>query len=69
MSLDSKEITLNFIEDYHKHEVLWKTDLKGDSNNLLRGDALQKLSETYGIYYVNAVKNKIKTSDPIFLKT
>ena len=40
MSHDSKEITLNFIEDYHKHEVLWKTDLKGYSNKLKRGDAL-----------------------------
>ena len=41
MSLDSKEITLKFIEDYHKLEVLWKTDLKGYSNKLMRGDALQ----------------------------
>ena len=45
MSLDSKEITLNFIEDYHKLEVLWKTDLKEYYNKLLRGDCLQKLSE------------------------
>ena len=67
MSLDSKEITINSIEDYHKHEVLWKTDLKGYSDKLLRGDALQKLSEKYAID-VSAVKNKIKNLRSYFSK-
>ena len=67
MSLDSKEITINFIEDYHIHEVLWKTDSKGYSNKLLRGYALQKWSEKYAID-VSAVKNKIKNLRSYFSK-
>ncbi|XP_037925752.1 uncharacterized protein LOC119660870 [Hermetia illucens] len=45
ISLDSKETTLNFIEDYKLSEVLWKCDQKGYSNKQLRSDALHKLRE------------------------
>ncbi|CAD7078071.1 unnamed protein product [Hermetia illucens] len=67
MSLDSKETTLNFIEDYILSEVLWKCDQKGYSNKQLRSDALHKLSEKYGAD-VKAIKCKIKNLRSYFCK-
>ncbi|KAJ4433824.1 hypothetical protein ANN_16136, partial [Periplaneta americana] len=67
MSLDNKEITLNFIEDYRSFEVLWNPKLREYRNKDMRGEALQEMSIRYQTD-VNSVKNKIKSLRSYFCK-
>ncbi|XP_063216973.1 uncharacterized protein LOC134527896 isoform X2 [Bacillus rossius redtenbacheri] len=64
---DSQESTLQFIEDYRKHELLWNTSLKEYKNKQLRRDAIIELGRKYGLNE-KAVKNKIKSLRCYFSK-
>ncbi|XP_053617164.1 uncharacterized protein LOC128679146 isoform X2 [Plodia interpunctella] len=64
---DSKETTLEFIEDYKARRLLWDTKHPSYQDNTMRRAALQDLVEKYNIP-LNAVKNKIKNLRSYFCK-
>ncbi|RZF46024.1 hypothetical protein LSTR_LSTR004737 [Laodelphax striatellus] len=58
--MNSKEIILEFIENYRRHPVLWYTGAPNYTNKAKRNDAYYDMAEKHSIT-VKQVKAKIKT--------
>lgn len=65
--MNSDKVTLNFIEDYRSHPVLWDTNDKLYTNKNKRNDAYEALGNKYNMT-VKAVKTKIKNLRSYFSK-
>lgn len=65
--MNSDQLTLNFIEDYRCHPLLWDTSDKSYTNKNKRNDAYESLATKYGMS-IKAVKTKIKNLRSYFSK-
>lgn len=65
--MSSDKITLNFIEDYSCHPVLWDTSDKSYTNKNKRNDAYEALGKKYNMT-IKSVKTKIKNLRSYFSK-
>lgn len=63
----SAEQTLDFIEEYRSHTILWNTADEDYTNKIKRNKAYALLATNYGIT-VSGVKNKIKSLRSYFSK-
>ncbi|XP_041978765.1 uncharacterized protein LOC121732833 [Aricia agestis] len=64
---DDKEKTLELIEDYRKHEVLWDTKNRFYSNQTKRNTALIAIGKKHKLD-IKSVRNKIKSLRSYFAK-